>query len=526
MKISSNIPIFIVLTIFVASNALLYNYLNNDFFVDKKSTVEQEEVESVIFKLIADHETILQKRNAEILSEAQRLRDQKANITDSEELKAIEAKLKALEEEARRVQERVKNSENERDIAARQLESDMLQLSELMESNSRMGAQLDSITSEFDNYVTTLEETLVSKSVDDSERSKINRAFNNRRGLNFLNDLVGNIQANRTSLANEYINRMKTMSNEFNSGLKEIATVYNDTAYSGIKRGDGFLDTERSIDELKKGLNGFITNSSNYSDSLLKQKLDEQKNFYLNELERQLNELRAAEELKLNEALAKLKAAEDADKTAQLLEAEEEKNRRLAELEERLREELEKNANRVTEIIPTADKPIFTSWIHIPGLWSSSTTTISYTGKKIDSIAWSRENIGDNQTISFHSEYKSNGELILILYGNGRFKSWDKGVILSISNSSRSSGVIKIFINGFGDESQLLLEESISLRNGLSGDYYIYISGGKLTVEKDGKSLLKSYSIPVSLEGRLGFGNRGPNDKAFEISNFKVFKIQ
>lgn len=522
MKISSNIPIIVILAIFVASNTLLYRYLNNDYFVDKKSTVEIDEVDSVIFKLIADHEEILQQRNAEILSEAERLRNQKEKTTDSEELKAIEAKLRALEEEARRVQERVKDSEYERNIAARQMESDLLQLSELMESNSRMGAQLEDVTNEFEHYVSTLEETVVSNSSSDLEKNSINEAFNNKRGLNYLTDLVGNIQGNRTALTQKYVNEMRSRSNDYNRGLKEIANLVDDTGYSGVIGTNGLIDPTKSIKTLKDRVTNFLINSDNFNSKNLGLKLKEQEEYYLEEMNRQLNALRDSENLKLQEALKKLKESDDAARVAELLEAEKEKNLRLEELEKRLREELGSRK----EIVPTADIPLFTSWIHIPGLWDSTKSSISYSGKKIDSIAWSRQELKDNQTISFQGDFDTNGEIVLILYGNGRFKSWIDGTVITLTDLNGRSGLLKITKNGIGDSSEILLENNVPLDSGLNGDYYLHITNGNLGFEINGKKIVKDYTIETPLTGRLGFGNRGPNKKKFDISNIKIFKIQ
>lgn len=509
MKLNSNVPIFIILSIFVASNALLYRYLNNDYFVDKKATVEVEEGEKVIFKLISDHETILQERNAKILSEAERLRAQRERTTDLAELKAIEDKLRALEEEARRVQERVKSSENERNLAQRQLESDMMQLSELMESNKRVGAQLDSVTNEFENYVSTLEETLVSKSSSETEKSSISNAFDDKRGLNFLNNLVGNIQENRTSLIRQYNSQMQARSSDYNKGLKDVATLLNDSNYNGTFDENGLLDTEQSINSLKSSLNRYRTNTGAFYNNAMERKLREQESLFKSEMEKRLAELRLSEE------------ASSAEK---LLTAEREKNKRLEELEKKLKEELAKGAKK--EIVPTADTPLYTSWIHIPGLWESSTNALSYSGKKIDSIAWSREQLKDNQTISFYGSFEDTGEVVLILYGDGRFKSWQQGTIVTLTDLNGTSGLLKITTNGIDENSNLIMEKNINLESGITGNYYLYITQGNLNFDINGNSVISNLPIEGELTGRLGFGNKGPNDKVFEISNIKIFQIQ
>ena len=96
----------------------LWTQIENNF-IDKKPTIQEVEVENVIFRLIRAHEDVLNKRNAEILLEAERLRNRKLTITDSAELKAIEEKLRALEQESIDVQELVRNSENEKKAAER-----------------------------------------------------------------------------------------------------------------------------------------------------------------------------------------------------------------------------------------------------------------------------------------------------------------------------------------------------------------------------------------------------------------------
>lgn len=509
MKLNSNVPIFIILSVFVTSNALLYRYLNNDFFVDKKPTVETEEVEQIIFKLIQDHETILQERNAKILSEAERLRAQRERTTDLVELKAIEDKLRALEEEAKRVQERVRNSENERNLAQRQLESDMMQLSELMESNKRIGGQLDSVTNEFENYVSTLEETLVSKSDSEAEKNSISNAFDDRKGLNYLNNLVGNIQANRTSLIRQYNSQMQARSTAYNKGLKDVAALLDDNNYNGTFDENGLLDTDQSVSTLKSSLNRYKTRTGAFYNSAMEKKLRDQESLFNAELEKRLAEL------KLNA---------DASSAEKLLAAEREKNRRLEELEKRLKEELAKGAKK--EIVPTADIPLYTSWIHIPGLWESSTNALSYSGKKIDSIAWSREELKNNQTISFYGGFEDTGEIILILYGDGRFKSWQQGTIVTLTDLNGRSGLLKITTNGVDENSNLILEQNVRLESGLTGNYYLNISQGNINIDINGNNILNSFPIEGELTGRLGFGNKGPNDKSFEISNIKIFQIQ
>lgn len=511
MKINRNIPIFAILTIFVSSNAFLYRYLGNNYFVDKKPTVKELEVDSIIFKLIAEHEKVLQIRNNEILLEAERLKNQRANITDSEELKAIEEKLRALEEEARRVQDKVRSSESERDIAQRKSESDLLQLTELMESNSRMGAQLESISNEFENYVSTLENTLVSKSSSDVESESINKAFQNRKGLNYLNNLIGNIQGNRTALVSEYEQLLKKRSESYTSGLKEIAKGFGDNNYIEINDPNGLINSEKSVNKLIRNLDRFIADKDLTFERLLAERLGIQETLLKQEFENKLAELASLEEAK---------------RLSELSDAEKNKNLSLAELERRLREELAKETEKVIEFRAAADTPVYTSWIHIPGLWESSKSTIAYSGKKVDSIAWSRQVIKNNQTITFHGEFSPGGELIVILYGNGRFKSWDQGLIMTIADYGGSRGSINLIRNGIGESSETILEETVSLERGISGDYYIAISGGTLTMSINGITLLDGFKITEELSGRLGFGNRESNSNPYTLSNIKLFKIQ
>ncbi len=315
---------------------------------------------------------------------------------------------------------------------------------------------------------------------------------------------------------------MRSRSDEYNRGLKEIASLIDYSAYSGVVGSDGLLDSRKSIKSLKDRVTDFLINSDNFNSNNLGRKLKEQEDYYLGEIERQLNALRDSDNLKLQEALNRLKESDDAARVAELLEAEREKNLKLEELERKLREELENSGS----IVPTADIPLFTSWIHIPGLWDSTKNSISYTGKKIDSIAWSREELKDNQTISFHGDFDDRGEIILILYGNGRFKSWTDGTIVTLTDFNGSSGLLKISKNGIGDSYEQILEENVLLDSGLTGDYYIHITNGNLGLEINGKPIIKDYVIDTALSGRLGFGNRGPNKKQFDISNIKIFQIQ
>ena len=264
MKINKNIPIFAVLTIFIASNTLLYRYLNDGYFIDKKPSTEENDVENIIFSLISDNERILHERTQAILLEAKLLREQQATVTDSEELKAISAKLKALEDEAKSVEDRVKNSENERLIAERKSQNDVMKLTELLESNSRLGNQLDSVTNEFENYVSTLENTLQENSYSENEINGIITAFKQNKGLNYLNNLVGNIQSDKTKIIAKFNEQLKNRSTEYDKGLQNISKSIGYNKYKSVFDEDsGLINTESSVNRIQNGLKSYITSTKN-----------------------------------------------------------------------------------------------------------------------------------------------------------------------------------------------------------------------------------------------------------------------
>ncbi|MGL1894643.1 MAG: hypothetical protein OCD02_23685 [Spirochaetaceae bacterium] len=541
MKVNTNIPIFIVLTLFVASNAFLYTYLNNDYFIDKKPTIQEKEIENIIFKLIADHEQILIERNKQILLEAERLRNMRSTTTDSAELKAIEDKLRALEEESKAVQDRVKNSENERRVAQKKSQNDQLQLSELMESNSRMGVELDQVNEEFTNYVSTLQDTLTSNSFSEKDINEINIAFRNRRGLLYLDDLVENIQTNRTSLSKNFTQQLLDRSNEYHEGLKNIATLVNENKFLGNIDDKDLLITNSSVEKLKTTINKYLTLVDKNNTTDLNSQLTNQKDLMLKDLEEQLAALRESESLKLQEALDELNLTNEEmtlaereqaelDAAAELeqaeLDAAAEKSLSLEELEKKLREELTKQEKTVFRSTLTPDTPIDTSWVHIPALWTSEGKQLAFNGMKVNSIAWSRNSIGNNNTILFNADFKNNGECLIILYGNGRFKSWSDGVIISLTKTGLSNVLVNITQNGLDENSEVLYTNTLSTENGINGDYYLQISDGKLTMKIDDTQILDSFNIPVELNGRLGFGNRETSGNAFNISNINLFQIK
>ncbi len=526
MKINTNIPIFAILTIFIASNALLYQYLNDGYFIDKKPVTPVVEVENVIFRLIKAHEEVLNQRTAEILLEAERLRNRKLTITDSAELKAIEDKLRALEMESISVQELIRNSENEKKAAERKAANDQLQLTELMKSNNQMGTQLESITSEFENYVETLQDTLESNSFSEKDINTVKIAFRNKRGLNYLDDLVGNIQKNRATLSSSYTKQLNTRSNEYHQGLKNIAQLLNNNNFEGYIDEKGLLNTPDSVDKLKTSLNRYITTKDRNSATRLSSELNSQEEAMLLDLEKQLTLLSEEDALKLQLTLEEQLKDQEEIRLNELDIAAQDKELSLTELEERLREELKSVKTTVEVNVPEADKPIYTSWVHIPGLWESTSTSLSFSGKKVDTIAWSRNSIEDNQIITFSGKFNDTGENTIILYGNGRFKNWNDGVILSLSALAPGRIVMNITKNGIDENSEVLFTNSYARDNGINGEYNIQIVNGKLTIYLSGTELITDYNLDIELSGRIGFANREENSSDFQISNIKLYNIR
>lgn len=526
MKINSNIPIFVILTIFIASNALLYTYLNDGYFIDKKPETPEIKVENVIFRLISAHEDVLNKRNAEILLEAERLRNRKLTVTDDAELRAIEEKLRALELESENVLEQVRNSENEKRAAERKARSNQLQLTELMEINSKMGAQLESVTEEFDNYVETLKNTLESNSFSEKDLRTISIAFRNRRGLYYLENLVGNIQKNRAALSRSYTEQLSKQSAEYHQGLKTIASHLGNSNYTAIIDSSGMVKTEDSIKKLITSINRYIALKDKNNKTLLSSELKRQESKMLQELSDQLSAIQKEGEEKLKTALEEQLLEQKELRLSELESAAKDKALSLTKLEARLREELKDLTTTVEVKHALPDKLQYTSWIHIPGLWESSTSDLSFSGKKVNTIAWSRNKITDNQVITFKGDFKDNGECIIILYGNGRFKNWDDGVILTISSLSSKRLLIDITTNGVGDNAEKLFSNSFSTEDGINGEYNIQILRGKLSISLNRGDLITNYSLDTPLSGRLGFANRVSNSHQFNISNIQLFNIR
>lgn len=518
MKINSNIPIFAILVIFIASNTLLYQYLNNDYFIDKKPLTEPTGIENVIFSLIAAHEQVLVDRNAAILLEAEQLRNRKATITDSAELKAIEDRLRALENESEAVLKRVKNSEHERIIAEKKVENNQLQLTELLESNSRMGAELNNINEEFNTYVTTIEDTLISNSFSNVEKDRVNLAFKNRRGLNYLNNLVGNIQNNKTIITQKFTDQLKSRSNSYHSGLKDIALLINDVKYEGFLDNKTLLIPDKSINKLKDSITQYKLSRD--------RELQNRENELLADTKNHLAVLSKNDTIKLQEALDKQNRSQEKIMEEAQEVALQEKQQSLEDLEKRLREELVEKGTVVEVDLPSPDIPVYTNWVHIPGMWNSSTTELSYTGKRVDSIAWSRNKIEDNQSISFTGRFKDNGECLLVLFGNGLFKSWSDGLIISISSLGNGRIIISISRNSIDENAENLYLNSVAVSGSINGRYYIQVSNGKLSIDLNGRFIIKDFPIETELSGKFGFANRESNTNEFSISNIKLFKIR
>ncbi|QEN04261.1 hypothetical protein EW093_05955 [Thiospirochaeta perfilievii] len=526
MKINTNIPIFIILTVFVASNALLYRYLNNGYFIDKTPKTQEVKVENVIFKLISAHERVLLKRNQEILLEAQRLRNQKLTITDSEELKAIEAKLKALELESQNVQELVRNSENEKRAAEKKAQNDQIQLTELMQSNSRMGAELENVTTEFEEYVETIKETLISNSFSEQDLNSIKIGFRNKKGLDYITDMVGNIQENRTILSRNFTNDILSRSQEYDDGLKVIAKLLNDTTYNTVLDDKGLLDTEKSINRLKNSIDSFIKTKDRLSNDRLNRELSRQEREMLSDLNLQLKNLKAQEEIRLKESIDKLLAEQEALRLNELDLASKDKELSLKNLEERLRQELKGSETKIEVDLPVADTPLKTKWVYIPALWQSSISSLEYFGKKVDSIAWSRESISDNQTISFTGEFDPKGEVMFILYGSGRFKDFSNGYIIHIFHEENRQYRVEVKTNGLDSSSKTIYSETFNSDDSLNGEYYIKIALGKLSISLNDINLLTDLNLGSNLSGRFGFINREISSKEYKITNIKLFNIR
>lgn len=536
MKVNSNFPIFVILSIFIASNALLYQYLNNGYFVDKTPTVEETEVENVIFKLIEDHERVLAERNEEILRQAEQLRNQKANITDSAELKAIEEKLKQLELEALAVQDRVKNSENERRVAERQAASDQMQLTELLEQNSRLGAEYDQMSEEFENYVTTIEETLIDNSFSERDINIIRTAFRQERGLTYLNDLVGNIQQNKTLINQSYTKKLRDYSDSYNRGLQSIAEELGSRNFQTVVGSDGLIEADGSfsrlsdeLDNYKNEMNLNLLDNVRRKEEELTEKLNltaETLNEQFNrELEEKLLALSIEDQLKLKEAITELERLHEARLEAERILAEEDKLLSLETLEEQLRSELVAVGEVVEIDIISPDILQDTSWVHIPSFWSSDSRELKFKGKAVETIAWSRNSIEDNQTITFDGEFLDAEECLMVLYGDGKFKSWRDGVILSIKSTGENSALLTISEGGIDSSANILLSESVSLSSGISGYYQIQVNNGLLSISIDGSKILESFELTQELSGRWGVGNRSNNKEEFRLNNIKLFKI-
>lgn len=500
MKINSNIPILLILTIFVASNAILYRYLNDGYFIDKKPDTQSVKRENVIFSLIGAHELVLAERNAAILAEAQRLRELKSTITDTEELRKIEEQLRALEAESKAVLERVKNSENERKVAQKQSENDQVKLSDLLESNSQLGAALDEINEEFDTYVTTIKNSVVSNTSSNDEKESINSAFNNNRGLEYVNDLVGNVQKNRSLLQADYIKQLQDRSDSYLKGLTTTAKKLNNNNFTGIFDTTGLIDTDKSVIKLEQILDNY---------KLAKDR----------ELEEKLANLSNSKDKKHQQILQQIQTEALTDKELSL-----------QMLEKQLREDLTNTIIEKEKVIkvdfPTPDKPMPMTWVYIPSLWKSTPTELTFGGKRVDTIAWSRNSIEDNQSIFFNGNFEDKSELLLILYGNGRFKSWANGIIVSIIDSDSESLEVSIYKNGIDDNSNTLYSNTLSIDGNINGNYYVQIYEGKLSIFLNDAELIGDFPIEGDLNGRIGFGNREVMSKPFVISNIKLFKIQ
>lgn len=508
MKINSNIPIFIILTLFVASNALLYRYLNNGYFIDKTPTVQNRNVENIIFSLIKDHEAVLEARNAEILRQAEELRNRRATVTDSEELRLIEEKLKALEAASKEVQDRVKSSENERKVAEKQAENNQLQVTELLASNSKMGAELDSINEEFNSYVATIKKTIIDKSLTETDKSGVNDEFRTKRGLDYVNNLIANIQDDKNSIVNDYKKILNERSEILSKGFTTLALQLNDNNFSITKDSEGLIKPGDSFTKL-------LTSVRNYKLQRNRELTDREEELLL-EMENklaELSELSTLEKLELENEIALLKKSLEESAIAM-------------EEQEKLLSEKKAEPLPVSIGLVEADEIVDTSWVFLPGFWESDYRELKYSGKRVETIAWSRNNIEDNQVLTFYGDYNLNSELLLILYGNGRFKSFSDGYILSIKPTSKSQAVINILKNGIDENGISVYTQEVSVDNGISGDYYIKIANGALTLSINNITLIDSFTMDSSLSGRIGFANRETNREMFNISNIRLFKIK
>ncbi len=221
-----NIPIIIVLVLFVGSNAILYNYLNNGFFIDKKPETQIRELEKILVKLINDDQIAIQKAFDEKERRLRELNSQNIiGLSDAEKAR-LEAEKAALEEDMSALKQAEIESQNKILAAQQSAETSKYQMSELIEENNNLGADYTSLESQFDEYVTTLEDSAIINTESESEKSFVKSAFQQSRGLEYLQSFIDNSDTAIEAITNFIMNIGEEKTSQKGCFLVKLDYVY------------------------------------------------------------------------------------------------------------------------------------------------------------------------------------------------------------------------------------------------------------------------------------------------------------
>ena len=154
-----NLPILIILIVFVSSNFFLYNYLNNGFFTDKQPETPKHEIKKIIFNLIALNEDAIRRQIEENEKRIRELSSLELKELDEAARLRVLAELEALERDKKSLLEAEQQSKMDILEAQEKARNTAKTISELQAINARLGVELENLKKEFNAYKTGLKDS-------------------------------------------------------------------------------------------------------------------------------------------------------------------------------------------------------------------------------------------------------------------------------------------------------------------------------------------------------------------------------
>lgn len=173
------------------------------------------------------------------------------------------------------------------------------------------------------------------------------------------------------------------------------------------------------------------------------------------------------------------------------------------------------------------------SWIYDKKLWLPKNKVLKYSGVEKDSVAWIDKTLKKNVEISFKWEGdfkgKSQPELLLILYGNGKLDEtfWNDGFSLNYTienNQPRSD----IRTNGIYDGVKYVATNYHikKINTNIKHDCLIKIKNNRLSFTINNELIHSNVFINMDkMNGFLGFANYWGSSASFEVTDIVIAEL-